>query len=263
MYWTAQCNTAEWNVFMKELVRGVTRLPGSCSRLLLPFSPALSAQHRLLRLLRPLHRYLQQPHEILNLNGTAPLNVTSCINSCAWTTAVGADRGSFMCCNELHPSEQSDRIVAREITAVMKGEQSMTTVGVDALVSHIFRWKCGWRELHNRDLPALASSWTIQKMSYGGSTTSHITGTRVTRSLSYCTNLWCRKTWLGVVIFLLSTDILTLALEGFMDAPTIRASVHPTGVRAFSLGILSSRYDLPQFLHALRGYNLIFDTIQH
>jgi hypothetical protein len=92
------------------------------------------------------------------LNGTAPLNVTGCVNSCVYqlnestsdpgvcTTAEGGARDSFMwyaiycilrtpwegySCecryDELHPSEQSDRIVAREITAVMKGEYNQWT----------------------------------------------------------------------------------------------------------------------------------------
>lgn len=97
------------------------------------------------------------------LNGTGPANVTGCILSCVmqldesgtdsltctnvegeglrdgylWCVLclrgfleTNADKsvdpnGACICrFNELHPSQQADRIVAREITAVLKGEQS-------------------------------------------------------------------------------------------------------------------------------------------
>ncbi|KAJ3783564.1 hypothetical protein GGU10DRAFT_50743 [Lentinula aff. detonsa] len=68
------------------------------------------------------------------LNGTAPLNVTGCINSCvfqvnepdsgACTLVNGTDRDSYLWYDELHPSEQADRIVAREMALVMEGKAS-------------------------------------------------------------------------------------------------------------------------------------------
>jgi hypothetical protein len=86
------------------------------------------------------------------LNGTAPLNVTGAVKSCIYseyestadtgicTIANGTARDSFLWYDELHPSEQvsctdqlciqylyllfcsqADRIVGREVAAVLKG----------------------------------------------------------------------------------------------------------------------------------------------
>lgn len=73
-------------------------------------------------------------HPALYLNGTAPLNVTGSINQCVFgldgepaggacpnATTDGAIRDSFLWFDELHPSEQADRIVAREMVRAMKG----------------------------------------------------------------------------------------------------------------------------------------------
>ncbi|KAH7101463.1 SGNH hydrolase-type esterase domain-containing protein, partial [Auriculariales sp. MPI-PUGE-AT-0066] len=60
------------------------------------------------------------------LNGTAPLNGASTILDCK---AKGgcvkkSDWDSYLWHDDLHPSEQANRIVAREIAAVMKGKVS-------------------------------------------------------------------------------------------------------------------------------------------
>lgn len=59
------------------------------------------------------------------LNGTAPANVTGFINHC---NAQGGDcveaqsKDSYMWYDELHPSEQTSRIVAREFVSVLGGQ---------------------------------------------------------------------------------------------------------------------------------------------
>lgn len=92
----------------------------------------------------------------LYLNGTAPLNVTGAVNSCVFelrgTTAdcvlvSGPARDSFLWLvtptegnqpranydwsirrfDELHPSEQADRIVAREVAASIQGKKNRWT----------------------------------------------------------------------------------------------------------------------------------------
>ena len=55
-------------------------------------------------------------------NGTAPLNVTSFVADCAATTcSEKSDWDSFMWYDELHPSEQTHRIVAKEFVDVVAG----------------------------------------------------------------------------------------------------------------------------------------------
>jgi phospholipase/lecithinase/hemolysin len=80
-------------------------------------------------------------HPALYFNGTAPLNVTGAVSACvfklnestsdpgACTVAEGAARDSFLWFDELHPSEQADRIVAREIAKSLNGtSERWTTV---------------------------------------------------------------------------------------------------------------------------------------
>lgn len=59
----------------------------------------------------------------LYLNGTEPLNVTGYITQCAKSTCASLpSRDSYMWYDELHPSEQTDRIIAQEFVNVVKGE---------------------------------------------------------------------------------------------------------------------------------------------
>ncbi|TFK50695.1 GDSL lipase/acylhydrolase [Heliocybe sulcata] len=129
-YWSLQRNATEWNVFMTE----ITTTSNALSRLMLEsLAPALPGAHIGIfdsyALFSAMHA---EPSAYLN--GTAPLNVTGCVNSCVFplnasvsdtssarcTVAEGSDRDSFLWYDELHPSEQSDRVVAREITAAIK-----------------------------------------------------------------------------------------------------------------------------------------------
>ncbi|KAG2130906.1 carbohydrate esterase family 16 protein [Suillus clintonianus] len=132
-YWDLERNTTEWNVYMKELVRAGNEITSLMLDALVPTLPgAHIASFDSYALFTDMYNNPQN-----YFNGTAPYNVTGCINSCVYTTnstaaptctvANGTDRDSFLWYDELHPSQQSDRIVAREITAVMKGEQNQWT----------------------------------------------------------------------------------------------------------------------------------------
>jgi phospholipase/lecithinase/hemolysin len=69
-------------------------------------------------------------------NGSAPANVTGAVSACvlaegedpnahgACTYAHGAARDSFMWADELHPSEQTDRLLAQQILANVRGESA-------------------------------------------------------------------------------------------------------------------------------------------
>ncbi|OQO05439.1 hypothetical protein B0A48_09208 [Cryoendolithus antarcticus] len=58
------------------------------------------------------------------LNGTAPLNVTSYVNL---NGKPNASPDSFIWYDELHPSEQTDRIIARTFVDVVKGSSKWAT----------------------------------------------------------------------------------------------------------------------------------------
>jgi len=63
------------------------------------------------------------------LNGTAPLNVTSSVMQCfqngECTRSSSPD--SFMWFDDLHPSEQADRVVAKEFLKVISGKSKFAT----------------------------------------------------------------------------------------------------------------------------------------
>ncbi|GFF52113.1 LOW QUALITY PROTEIN: hypothetical protein IFM46972_09459 [Aspergillus udagawae] len=56
------------------------------------------------------------------LNGTAPYNLTSSVYRCGSACASNAVRDSYLWYDDLHPSEQTDRIIAREFVNVVKGK---------------------------------------------------------------------------------------------------------------------------------------------
>jgi hypothetical protein len=62
------------------------------------------------------------------LNGTAPLDVTGYVNLNG-TANVSPD--SFMWYDELHPSEQTDRVIAREFVGVVEGNSRWATYWSD------------------------------------------------------------------------------------------------------------------------------------
>ncbi|EIN06960.1 carbohydrate esterase family 16 protein [Punctularia strigosozonata HHB-11173 SS5] len=128
-YWSAQRNTTEWNVFMKELVASGNTLSKLMIQIMAPSLPGATIGYF------DSHALFTDMHDnpSLYLNGTAPLNVTGSIVSCILqvnestsdpgdcTIAQGTDRDSFLFFDEIHPSEQADRVVAREIAKVLNG----------------------------------------------------------------------------------------------------------------------------------------------
>ncbi|KAK7056885.1 hypothetical protein VNI00_002602 [Paramarasmius palmivorus] len=132
-FWFAERNTTEWSVFMNELVLSGNAL----TKLLLEaLVPTLSDAHVAIF---DSHSLFQDmiDNPSLYLNGTAPLNVTGVVNACVFevndpnsgvcTTVQGTDRDSFLWFDELHPSEQADRIVAREIAQAIGGQENNFT----------------------------------------------------------------------------------------------------------------------------------------
>ncbi|KAF9040087.1 GDSL lipase/acylhydrolase [Panaeolus papilionaceus] len=134
-YWTAQRNTTEWSVFMTELVLSGNAL----TKLMLEaLAPNLKGAHVGIFDSHSLFADMFA-HPAKYLNGTAPLNVTGAVQECVFdlnentsdmgrcTIAQGTDRDSFLWFDELHPSEQADRIVAREIAQVIEGKPNQWT----------------------------------------------------------------------------------------------------------------------------------------
>ncbi|KAJ7083595.1 GDSL lipase/esterase [Mycena belliarum] len=128
-YWALERNTTEWSILMRETSRSGNRLT---QLMLQALAPALHGAHIALF---DSHSLFQDmfDHPARYFNGTAPLNVTGAWDACVsppgggaldCTVANGTDRDSFLWADELHPSEQSDRIVAREIALTLQGKKS-------------------------------------------------------------------------------------------------------------------------------------------
>ncbi|KAG5716240.1 GDSL esterase/lipase [Termitomyces sp. T112] len=132
-YWSAQRNTTQWSNSMTELTlsgNALTKL------LLTALAPTLPDSHI---------GYFDS-HALFTdmytnparyLNGTAPLNVTGAISSCVFelngstgvctTVTDPKAQDSYLWYDELHPSEQADRVVAREIATIIEGKDSRWT----------------------------------------------------------------------------------------------------------------------------------------
>ncbi|KAJ7129896.1 GDSL lipase/acylhydrolase [Mycena crocata] len=128
-FWANAHNASDWSVLMTEMVLAGNKITELMLRALAPTLPgshiALFDSHSLVQDMFD--------HPALYLNGTAPLNVTGCWNSCvaplgggplACTVQNGTDRDSYLWADELHPSEQADRIIAREIALTLEGKKS-------------------------------------------------------------------------------------------------------------------------------------------
>ncbi|KAF5354174.1 hypothetical protein D9756_007087 [Leucocoprinus leucothites] len=138
-YWHLERNTTEWSVTVRELVlsgNALTKLMlgnlasklhdinnGSRSGLMI----GLFDSHTLFG-----DMYANPGNY---LNGTAPaFNVTGCVDSCIYqvgesnesicTMVNGTDRDSYLWYDELHPSEQADRHVAKEVANIFEGTGS-------------------------------------------------------------------------------------------------------------------------------------------
>ncbi|KAI0944616.1 hypothetical protein AcW1_002285 [Taiwanofungus camphoratus] len=131
-YWTAQRNTTEWNVFMTEITNTGNSLSANILQALVP---NLTGAHiGLFDSYGLIEDVLTYPQNYMN--GTAPLNTTGCIRSCVYkvnestsdtgdcTIAEGSARDSFVWYDELHPSEQTDRVIAREIASAIARNSS-------------------------------------------------------------------------------------------------------------------------------------------
>jgi len=128
-YWAFERNTTEWSILMTEMTHSGNKL---AQLMLQALAPTLPGAHIALF---DSHSLFQDmfDHPALYLNGTAPLNVTGAWDACIasdggatldCTIANGTDRDSFLWADELHPSEQADRIVAREIALTLEGKRS-------------------------------------------------------------------------------------------------------------------------------------------
>ncbi|KAJ7723270.1 GDSL lipase/esterase [Mycena maculata] len=132
-YWAFERNTTEWSITMTEMTRSGNRLT---QLMLQTLAPTLPGSHIALFDSHALFQDMYD-HPALYLNGTAPLNVTGAWDSCVYplggigtpdcTIANGTARDSFLWTDELHPSEQADRIVAREIALTLEGKGSQWT----------------------------------------------------------------------------------------------------------------------------------------
>ncbi|THU95077.1 carbohydrate esterase family 16 protein [Dendrothele bispora CBS 962.96] len=128
-------NTTQWSLQMDEMVKSGNALTKGMLRELIADGELEGASIAYFDSHALFTDILNHPDQYLN--GTAPLNTTGCINSCVFDTPTstgdctvvpeGPERDSFLWFDELHPSEQADRVVAMEIAKVFKGEESRWT----------------------------------------------------------------------------------------------------------------------------------------
>ncbi|KAK0231529.1 carbohydrate esterase family 16 protein [Armillaria fumosa] len=123
-------NATEWSIFMRQLVLSGNALVRIELQALAGSGELPDAHIGLFDSHGLFQDMYQNPGAYLN--GTAPLNVTVPIRLCVYeedgalecTVAEGTDKDSFLWQDELHPSEQANRVVAREIALVATGEGS-------------------------------------------------------------------------------------------------------------------------------------------
>ncbi|KAI0077017.1 carbohydrate esterase family 16 protein [Panus rudis PR-1116 ss-1] len=132
-YWDLERNTTEWSLTMKELTTSGNALAKLMIQDVVPT-------------LKGAHVGLFDSHALFTdmianpgnyLNGTAPLNVTGAAATCVrelntgavitCNSAQGSDRDSYLWWDEVHPSEQADRVVAREIVASINRKSKWIT----------------------------------------------------------------------------------------------------------------------------------------
>ncbi|KAK7443477.1 hypothetical protein VKT23_015651 [Stygiomarasmius scandens] len=135
-YWTAERNTTEWSLVMEQFACTVTGLATFMLRDLVPTLPG--AHVGVFDTYSLYSDMYENPQNYFN--GTAPLNVKTPGKSCVFaenesitdtgncTVAGPTDRDSFMWWDELHPSEQSARTLAKEVAEVITtGQNKWTT----------------------------------------------------------------------------------------------------------------------------------------
>ncbi|KAG8833908.1 hypothetical protein FRC17_009867 [Serendipita sp. 399] len=129
-YWTLAKNATEWNAAMQQLVKGGNAL----SKLMLAdLAPSLpKARIALFDSFGLFNDMLDRPQ--LYLNGTAPYNTTGSANPCVYepgassatycTMVSETEVDSYVWYNELHATNQANRVVAKEITELIRGRSS-------------------------------------------------------------------------------------------------------------------------------------------
>ncbi|KAL1662995.1 GDSL lipase/esterase [Schizophyllum commune] len=122
--WTASKNATEWNIMIYELTTAGNKL---ADLMLQQLVPTLDGAHVALFDSHSLFNdMIAHPEQYLN--GTAPVNVTTAIRTCDWQeNEAPTDTVPYMWQDELHPSEQADRIVAQQIAQVVQGEDNKYT----------------------------------------------------------------------------------------------------------------------------------------
>ncbi|KZV91411.1 carbohydrate esterase family 16 protein [Exidia glandulosa HHB12029] len=134
-YWNLQRNATEWSIMITELTTAGNALSTLMLKDLAHELPeariALFDSHGLF-----LDMY---KHPQLYLNGSAPLNVTGAIIECVYELnggpvggvcpppVLGPAQDSSLWFDELHPSQQANRIVAREIANALRGDTRWAT----------------------------------------------------------------------------------------------------------------------------------------
>ncbi|TCD65208.1 hypothetical protein EIP91_002994 [Steccherinum ochraceum] len=132
-YWMAAKNASEFNVVMKELTTTGNALSKfvltDLAKSLPAANIALFDSHSLL------NDIMNNPKQYLN--GTAPFNVTGSINPCPYpvdgaqpifcTLVNGTDQDSYVWYNELHLSNQANRVVAKNVAQVIRGQTNKWT----------------------------------------------------------------------------------------------------------------------------------------
>ncbi|KAI0741767.1 SGNH hydrolase-type esterase domain-containing protein [Daedaleopsis nitida] len=124
-YWnrdrTSRENATATTLFMEEL----TTAGNEIARLMLQaLAPTLDGAHIALFDSHSLFADMIR-HPELYLNGTAPLNVTGAVHACYsgnydnCTDVLGTDQDSYLWYDELHPSVQAERVVAKAMSDVI------------------------------------------------------------------------------------------------------------------------------------------------
>ncbi|KAH9916236.1 GDSL lipase/acylhydrolase [Amylocystis lapponica] len=133
-YWTEPRNSTEWNLFMTELTNAGNELSSLKLQALVPTLPGAHVGYfdsygLIMDIIG---------HPANYLTGSA-YNVTGCVRSCvlqindstsaqgACDITEGAARDSYLWYDEVHPSEQTDRVIGREIAAAVNATSRWIT----------------------------------------------------------------------------------------------------------------------------------------
>jgi phospholipase/lecithinase/hemolysin len=135
-FWTGEHNATHWNLEMKQMTRAGNTL---VSLMLKELAPSLPEAHIGVFDSNALFGdILQNPTTYLN--GTGPVELRQPVKSCVYeanadittakptcSLASSSHADNHVWYDELHPSEQVNRIIAKEVVKVVKGEKSRWT----------------------------------------------------------------------------------------------------------------------------------------